>query len=364
MVMQLIIFFLNFPIAKSADPSVNPSTSLKLQVPILQYTETLNLTDYIFNLYKATTYIIVPIIIVVIILSGIAWIGSGGDSGQIQNAKKMIFRAFAALGIVLLSYTVLSFVGLSSIRDITPSYIEREKNFDSEGGLPPKGASPTPSPSTTPGSSPSPAGSPPECTECSKPTAGGCGSGSLANYCCIDQTPLTSSDLSARDCKTGQCGGNCVDSKWVCCLQPGKTPPPTPPSPPPSSTGNYTHSEALGLLNGAGISVTSSGIVAADCAAQKSFCPTTTYKCNPPCRCTSLEQIPKRVVDNIIRMKAADPSCAIRVTGGTEPCHIEHGPGRAKVDLNSLACVGTLLNSGQYGVSKILNEGDHYHVTF
>ncbi|MBD3359901.1 MAG: peptidoglycan DD-metalloendopeptidase family protein [Candidatus Buchananbacteria bacterium] len=91
------------------------TASLQLQIPILQYTESSNVYEYAGNIYTAALYIIVPIAIVVIIISGIIWASSGGNAEQMQSAKNMILRAFIALGIALLSYTILSVVGITSI---------------------------------------------------------------------------------------------------------------------------------------------------------------------------------------------------------------------------------------------------------
>ncbi len=91
------------------------TASLQLQIPILQYTKASNVYEYAGNIYTAALYIIIPIAIVVIIISGIIWASSGGNPEQMQSAKNMILRAFIALGIALLSYTILSVVGITSI---------------------------------------------------------------------------------------------------------------------------------------------------------------------------------------------------------------------------------------------------------
>lgn len=66
----------------------------------------------------------------------------------------------------------------------------------------------------------------------------------------------------------------------------------------------YTHSEALGRLNAAGISVTSSG----QCSNRGNA------------QCTSLDGIHSQAIDGVITLKQAS-GCPIIVTGGTETGH-------------------------------------------
>jgi predicted double-glycine peptidase len=100
--------------------------SLTLQVPILGYTQSKDITDYIANIFQAALFILVPIAIVVIIIAGLQWIFAGGNASKIGEAKKRITGAFLGLLIGLLSYTILSFVGITSLglTSSGPGYIE------------------------------------------------------------------------------------------------------------------------------------------------------------------------------------------------------------------------------------------------
>lgn len=91
------------------------TANLQLQVPLLGYTQASDISEYIANIYTAALYIIVPILIVVIIASGVLWILAGGDKGLIQKAKSRILHGFIGLGIALFSYVLLSFVGIEKI---------------------------------------------------------------------------------------------------------------------------------------------------------------------------------------------------------------------------------------------------------
>lgn len=104
--------------------SVLASGPLKLQVPILQYTQSTGIAEYIKEVYQAALYILVPISIVIIILAGFFWVTAGGDQGRIRQSKQFISSTFWGLALALLSYTILSFVGLGTIRDPNAEYID------------------------------------------------------------------------------------------------------------------------------------------------------------------------------------------------------------------------------------------------
>lgn len=109
------------------------TSNITLQIPVLQYQETSNIYEYIANIYAAALYIIIPITIVVIIISGIIWASSGGNPEQMQSAKNMILRAFIGLGIAIFSYVMLSMIG---IRQLNPLNIDYVENYDIETELP------------------------------------------------------------------------------------------------------------------------------------------------------------------------------------------------------------------------------------
>lgn len=117
-----------------------------------------------------------------------------------------------------------------------------------------------------------------------------------------------------------------------------------------TTSGTYTHAEAVAALSAAGISVTSStGCLGKDAAG-----------------CTTLEQIPKAAIDDLIAIKK-DCGCSFSVTGGTETTgHKSHGPGKPIVDVTQDTTLGnflyskaggsgsaTITQSPGYGISKI-----------
>ncbi len=144
-----------------------------------------------------------------------------------------------------------------------------------------------------------------------------------------------------------------------------------------TTTGTYTHAEAVAALSAAGIGVKSStGCLGKDAAG-----------------CTTLEQIPKSAIDNLIAIKK-DCGCSFDVTGGTETAgHVSHGPGKPIVDVTQDTTLGnflyskaggsggaTITKSPGYGIGKIcvttawekLNYGcgnyrekeAHFHLVF
>ncbi|MFA5188316.1 MAG: hypothetical protein WC460_03070 [Patescibacteria group bacterium] len=94
-----------------------------LEVPIFGFTQATTFADYIKNLYKYGLYILVPIAIVIIITAGIMWILSGGNLANIKQAKKYITGALTGLIIGLLSYVMLSLVGITEFKNLDLEYI-------------------------------------------------------------------------------------------------------------------------------------------------------------------------------------------------------------------------------------------------
>ncbi len=91
------------------------AANINLQVPLFGYSQAQNIAEYIVTIYNASLYVVVPIIVVILIASGALWILAGGDKDLISKAKSRIISAFIGLGIVLFSYVILSFLGLTQI---------------------------------------------------------------------------------------------------------------------------------------------------------------------------------------------------------------------------------------------------------
>lgn len=120
------IFILSFlfvvPMAVYAVSAQAPN--IKLQIPILGFTDAADIAVYIKAVYQAATYIVVPIVIVVIILGGIEWLAAAGrDPEGMNRAKSRIGHGLIGLGIVLLSYFLLSFVGITELKPPEVEYI-------------------------------------------------------------------------------------------------------------------------------------------------------------------------------------------------------------------------------------------------
>ncbi|MCX6746341.1 MAG: hypothetical protein NTX00_05025 [Candidatus Parcubacteria bacterium] len=104
--------------------TVTTPTGLQLEVPIFKYKIATNIADYIKTIYKYTLYILVPIGIVIIIWAGIQWIVAGGNVAKIKEAKKYISGAIVGILIGLLSYVILSFIGITSLTNPSLEYIQ------------------------------------------------------------------------------------------------------------------------------------------------------------------------------------------------------------------------------------------------
>ncbi len=96
---------------------------LNLQVPLFSYTKARDIAEYITTIYNASLYIILPIAIVAVIITGVYWILAAGNSSKIKKAKSYFIRAFIGLGLVLSSYIILSLFGLTELKGPQVEYI-------------------------------------------------------------------------------------------------------------------------------------------------------------------------------------------------------------------------------------------------
>lgn len=103
-----------------------------LEVPIFQYAESSDLAEYIKTMYQYALYALVPIAMVMIIWAGFMWILAGGDQARIKRAKTYITSALAGIIIALLSYVILSFIGITELKMTGLEYIDPEKIFDDD----------------------------------------------------------------------------------------------------------------------------------------------------------------------------------------------------------------------------------------
>jgi uncharacterized protein YvpB len=99
------------------------TASLKLQIPLLTYTDANSIYEYIGNIYTVAIYIIIPIAIIVIIFAGIQWASSAGSPERIKESKTLLFRAFLGIGMALFSYVILSVVGITQLNPLQIKYI-------------------------------------------------------------------------------------------------------------------------------------------------------------------------------------------------------------------------------------------------
>ena len=94
---------------------------------------------------------------------------------------------------------------------------------------------------------------------------------------------------------------------------------PTPTSTPIPTT-NGTEQANRQALSSNGITVNKNPCTAAEMAQSKPSC-------------TNLTDIPQSVLSMLIQLKTTCPNSTVVVTGGTEPGHVSHGPGKSAVDL-------------------------------
>lgn len=117
--------------------------TLQLQIPIFDYSEATSLPEYISNIFRYAMIIIVPLAIIMVMLGGIQWIQAAGNSQKIGEAKKRISSAFLGLILGLLTYTLLSFVGITQLYMGGMQKIEAEADAEPLAMISELGLSPT-----------------------------------------------------------------------------------------------------------------------------------------------------------------------------------------------------------------------------
>jgi hypothetical protein len=95
-------------VAKSALDSA--CTGDASTTPICQDRATDNVPTFVKTLVNTLLYILGAVSIIVIILSGIFYAVSGGDSSQITRAKNTLLYAVVGLVVAILSYAIVNFV--------------------------------------------------------------------------------------------------------------------------------------------------------------------------------------------------------------------------------------------------------------
>lgn len=85
-----------------------PSGTTKAEISFGGKTEFSDIGDYILTVYKYAVSIVSILAVIVIIVSGVQWTVSGGNSEAIGSAKKKIMGAVVGLFIAFMSYAILN----------------------------------------------------------------------------------------------------------------------------------------------------------------------------------------------------------------------------------------------------------------
>jgi hypothetical protein len=115
--LSFALFQANFCLAADNSDSVSADSNLlNLEVPIFDYRQSSGLPDYIATLFKYAMIVLIPLAILMVILGGISWIAAAGNPQKIKSAQSQIFSAILGLILGLLTYTLLSFVGITQLK--------------------------------------------------------------------------------------------------------------------------------------------------------------------------------------------------------------------------------------------------------
>jgi hypothetical protein len=115
-VLILIFFFplVNFCLAQT-NTNTGSENFLTLQVPIFDYTRAASLPEYIGKIFYYAMIVVIPLAILMILIGGIQWIFSAGQTQKIAAAKGRVISAVLGLGLAFLTYVFLSFVGITQL---------------------------------------------------------------------------------------------------------------------------------------------------------------------------------------------------------------------------------------------------------
>jgi len=89
--------------------------NLTLQVPLFGYTKAKDFPEYVGKIFEYAMYAIVPLTIIMIIVGGVMWVLAHNDVQKIKKAKERITYAITGLILALLSYTILGYLGLTTL---------------------------------------------------------------------------------------------------------------------------------------------------------------------------------------------------------------------------------------------------------
>ncbi len=120
--------FLSNALAQTTTPADTGATQFKYQVPFgnLPFgtvaVESINVGEYIKALYVFGSALVVVLAIIMIMVSGLQWITSGGDSGKITKAKDGLIKAIIGLLIALFAIFILQTISPGiTLGPITPT---------------------------------------------------------------------------------------------------------------------------------------------------------------------------------------------------------------------------------------------------
>lgn len=111
MTLGMLTMFVAAPLALAGTPAPDPLVQLKtIGEEGYGTSEEGNLAETIGNLINQALAILGIIIVVLIIYGGFLWMTAGGNSENVDKAKKIIINATIGLIIVLAAYSITYFV--------------------------------------------------------------------------------------------------------------------------------------------------------------------------------------------------------------------------------------------------------------
>ena len=98
------------PLAMDAPVFANAKSEVTSGVSSVNDGNSTDLPSFITNIVNILLFLAGAIAVIVIIIGGIRYVLSSGDSGQVQAAKNTILYAVIGLIVVIMAYAIVNFV--------------------------------------------------------------------------------------------------------------------------------------------------------------------------------------------------------------------------------------------------------------
>ena len=98
------------PLAMDAPVFANAKSEVTSGISSVNDGNSTDLPSFITNIVNILLFLAGAVAVIVLIIGGIRYVISSGDSGQVQSAKNTILYAVVGLVVVIMAYAIVNFV--------------------------------------------------------------------------------------------------------------------------------------------------------------------------------------------------------------------------------------------------------------